>query len=266
MTKKERLCDSLLQRCLWFITALSLHPGFRRDTDEAFAEFWARERQTLNKMNFMESREDNENKSACQPRELIESPEKNPYVLQQYCLSPEAFQLIEKYNLPFPFHYNEIILESNLISLEIPIIKYIEEKNIFLINHICALASYEIKNDKIGIKINLEYPKKEIMASLDNIMNIVLNERKRLGKKTKIRKEKIDFNIFKIYEKYKFKRKKFWEITKEIYPNIAKRSPDSFHDNFDPNARRLLRKVERDYKKAKKIISSINPRSASSFW
>lgn len=50
-----------------------------------------------------------------------------------------------------------------------------------------------------------------------------------------------------------------WEVTQELFPFTKGKSYQECDEDFNPEARSYLRKVERALKKAEKLISSITP-------
>ena len=90
-----------------FLEALRRNEGFCRDTDTAFAKFWGREGDSLRKREFHEVDTKGNTLSITLLGDLIEKPDSDPYVLDAYCYSPEAYQVRQEYGLYYPFHYNQ---------------------------------------------------------------------------------------------------------------------------------------------------------------
>lgn len=241
----------------WFLAALRLHDGFRKDTDAAFASFWAREHKTIEEIEFIHLNEDGQ-EIYRERLGRLEKPEENSIVLMHYLNSPEAKYVMQKYGLFCPYHYKEDGLPLRIFStIHADVLS--TDKNNIIFNYFPIKGSYNIKTDTMKAVINLECPKKLIMLIFEHIIDLTFKEKKKKGKKVKVRKEAIDFNIFKIYEKHILEKKSLWTITKELYPQIADKSPRDYDDNYDPDARKFLRKVERDFYKAKHVINKIKP-------
>jgi hypothetical protein len=100
------------------LEALRRHEGFRRDPDEAFAKFWAREGDSLSKRPMIKVDENGRIISTHNIMGEYDKPDENPLILSEYFLSPEAQQVSNKYGLTIPFHYKYGVPGKNSISCE----------------------------------------------------------------------------------------------------------------------------------------------------
>ncbi|MGQ9689398.1 MAG: hypothetical protein ACUVXF_11530 [Desulfobaccales bacterium] len=188
----------------------------------------------------------------------------DPYVLDAYLNSPEARHLSQKYNLYRPFHYNiglpgQEIVFSGINSEES--LGFIGGKNVSVFRCPCLHAITNQSLDRVEIKIDLKLPKQEIMNMFEKVLNDALRERDKIGKKIKKRGIEVGLQPFKIWDMHYKNGMTTWEITKELFPEIKDKSYADWDDNYSPQARSYLRKVERALRKANDLISSITPTS-----
>jgi len=270
MKRTRRVHLKQLQKYAMFQEAVRWNEGFQWETDAAFADFWEREGDSLRNRRLIEKDADANALSSTSLGELIEKPDSDPLVLDAYCYSPEALLVCKRYGLRCPYHYNQ----PGLVSLgvgEIGIVSMIhadgwvgeiDGKTVWIFRSPCLQAVRDLSVDWLDIKIDLtSWPKEEIMAVLEIALDDALQERKRIGKKTKRRGVAVDEDAlpFKAWVMHKKKGMTSWDIAQELFPFIKGKSPREFEENYHPEARSCLRKVERALKKADKLISSVTP-------
>ena len=182
-----------------------------------------------------------------------------------------------KYGLQMPWHYDDPIWNPNEddlppVFLENYAVEVVpkapgdfveigENASIFDLSPHLEAERY------LTLKIDLSKPKAQINQEIDyyyeKYLSLALP-----GKKKKVKGNSIDEFCWKVWDMQGNEREKSaWQITKELYPEIAPKYPQDWEINVDTGklapeakkARRYLRKVERALKKAQKEIDSINP-------
>lgn len=245
-----------------FLEALRRNEGFCRDTDTAFAKFWEREGDSLRKREFHEVDADGKTLSITLLGDLIEKPDSDPYVLDAYCYSPEAHQVRQKYGLYYPFHYNQG--RPGQLTITSPInaegfAGIIDGQSVWMFRYPCLQGFRNQSLTHLDIRIELTWPKEEIMNIFEMVLGDAIQERERVGKKIKRRGVEYGSFPFKVWDMHKKKGMTSLEIAQELFPLIKGKSPRDWDENYSPEARSHLRKVERALKKADKLISSITP-------
>lgn len=248
------------------LEALRRNEGFRRETDKAFAKFWEREGDSLRKREWIVRDAEGNTSSYRSYGELIgesfEGPDSDPSVLDAYCNSPEARHVSQKYDLYRPFHYNyglpgQMTIVSGINFDESRGI--IDGQNVWIFSCPCLRAITNQSLNRLDIKINLAWPKQEIMNIVEMVLDDALQKRECAGKKTKKRGLALDFFPFRVWDMHKKQGKTPWEITQELFRFTKGKSYQDFDDNYSREARSYLRKVERAIKKADELISSVTP-------
>ena len=245
-----------------FLEALCRHEGFRRETDKAFGKFWEREGDSLRKRELHEMDADGNTLSITLLGDLIEKPDSDPHVLDAYCYSPEAHQIRQRYGLYYPFHYNQG--RPGQLTITSPInangfAGTIDGQTVWMFRYPCLQGFRNQSLTHLDIRIELTWPKEEIMNIVEMVLDDALQERERAGKKIKKRGIEIDPLPFKVWDMHNKYGMNPWEITKELFPFIKDKSHHEWDDNYSPQARSHLRKVERALEKANKLIASITP-------
>jgi hypothetical protein len=245
-----------------FLEALRRNEGFRRETDKAFTKFWEREGDSLRKRELIELDANGNTISRTLLGELIEKPDSDPYVLDAYCNSPEARHVGQKYDLYRPFHYNYGLPGQLTVVSGINFdgsVGIIDGQNVWIFRCPCLRAITNQSLNRLDIKIDLAWPKQEIMNIVEMVLDDAFQKRESAGKKTKKRGIEIDPLPFKVWDMHNKNGMTPWEITKELFPFIKDKSINEGDKTFSPFARSHLRKVERALEKANKLIASITP-------
>jgi len=259
-----------LQKYASHLEAVRWNERFREETDAAFAKFWEREGDSLSKTKIHVMDPEGNRKSYSSLGELLgehfEKPDSDPEMINRYCVSPEARQVQQRYGLLYPYHYNQPALLSapgQIVSMTFldadESVGKIDGKPIWIFQSPCLRAVRDQSLDYLNININLSWPKEEIMNIFELLLDKNLDERERAGKKTFIRSETVDSFPFKAWLMNKKEGKTSWEITQELFPFTKGKSYQDFDENYSPEARSCLRKVERAIKKADNLISSVTP-------
>jgi len=166
-----------LRKYHMFLEALRRNEGFRRETDAAFAKFWEREGDSLRKRELIEKDANGNTISRTLLGELIEKPDSDLWVLDAYCYSPEARHVRQKYGLYlyYPFHYNQGLPGQPTIISAIHFdgsAGIIDGQNVWIFRCPCLQAIRNQALNRLDIKIDLAWPKQEIM----NIVEMVLDD------------------------------------------------------------------------------------------
>lgn len=245
-----------------FLEALRRNEGFRRETDKAFAKFWEREGDSLRKAEWIEQDANGNTISRRLLCENSEKPDSDPYMLDYYRYSPEARHVRQKFDLLYPFHYNQGLPgQPRIVSA----FDYdgsagiIDGQNVWIFRSPCLKAITNQSLNRLDIKIDLVWPKQEIMNIVEMVLDDALQERESTGKKTKKRGIEIDPLPFKVWDMHNKNGMNPWEITQELFPFTKGKSYQEGDKNYSPEARSHLRKVERALEKANMLISSITP-------
>ena len=195
----------------------------------------------------------------------------------EFLLSHEGLRMARiKYGLQMPWHYDNPIWNPNEDDLQpvflenyavevVPkapggFVEIGENASIFDLSPHLEAERY------LTLKIDLSQPKTQIHQEIDyyyekySILALP-------GKKMKVRGKKVSDFYWKVWDMYEKENKSAWQITKELYPDIASKYPLSWEidentgklTQEDKQALKLLRKVERALEKARKEIDSINP-------
>lgn len=245
-----------------FLEALRRNEGFRRETDKAFAKFWEREGDSLRKQELCEIDAGGNTLSITSLGDLIEKPDSDPHVLDAYCYSPEAHHVHQKYGLYYPFHYNQGHPGQPTIMSSIKADGFagtINDRTFWMFRYPCLQGFRDQSLTHLDIRIELSWPKEEIMNIFEMVLDEAMQERERVGKKIKRRGIVYDPLPFKIWDMHTENGMTSLEIAEELFPFIKDKSPREWDENFSPEARSCLRKVERALKKANKLISAITP-------
>lgn len=246
-----------------FLGALRRNEGFRRETDKAFAKFWEREGDSLRKRELHEVDTEGNTLLITLLGDLIEKPDSDPHVLDAYCYSPEAHQMRQKYGLYYPFHYNQGRPGQLTITSPINATGFagtIDGQTVWMFRYPCLQGFRNQSLTHLDIRIDLTWPKEEIMNIFEMVLDDALREKERGGEKTKKRGREVDSLPFRVWDMQK-EGKSTWPIAQEFFPHIKGESPREWHDNYSESARSHLRKVERALKKANELIASITTAS-----
>jgi hypothetical protein len=258
------------QKYLMALEAVRWNEGFRKETDAAFAKFWEREGESLWKVEIILTDAEGNKKSYKSLGELLgqqfEGPDSDPEVLYHYCFSPEARQVQQRYGLWYQYHYNQPALLSTPGQIEMVTFLNADEdaseingKPVKIFQSPCLRAIRDEALHSLDIKINLSWPKEEIMNIFELLLDKALDEREHAGKKAFIRGMAVDPFPFKAWLMNKKQGKTPWEITQELFPFTKGRSYREVDKNYSPEARSHFKKVERAIIKADKLISSVTP-------
>jgi len=124
----------------------------------------------------------------------------------------------------------------------------------------------------LSLEIDLSHSKNHIEAEINKLLikyQFLIGKEAKRGKSSDIYLETpsgpVDY--YQVWDMNKKERKSAWQITKELYPDIASKYPLSWEidentgklTQEDKQALKLLWKVERALEKARKEIDSINP-------
>ncbi len=255
-----------LQKYAMVLEAVGLNEKFRKETDAAFAKFWEREGESLRKSEIIEVDAAGNTLSRTLLGDLIEKPDSDPQVLNQYLFSPEARQVQQRYGLLNPYHYNQSVLFASpgqiFVSSLIDANEYVSEINgkpVKIFRAPCLRAIRDETLQSLDIKINLFWPKEEIMNIFELVLDKAKDERESAGKKAFVRSMSFDPFPLRAWYMNKKQGKTPWEITQELYPLTKGKSYQDWEENYSPEARSHLRKVERAIKKADELISSVTP-------
>ncbi|MBM4275664.1 MAG: hypothetical protein FJ134_14560 [Deltaproteobacteria bacterium] len=268
MGKAHQTHLTQLQKYAIFQEAVRWNEGFRQETDTAFSKFWEREGDSLKNRELIEF-DSQGNRLSCTPLgSLMKEPDSDPLVLNAYCYSPDARQVQQRYGLLYPYHYNQPGLLStpgqtyivSLINAD-GFLGKIDGKTVWIFRSPCLQAVRDEGINSLDIKINLSWSKKEIMAVFEMVLNDALQKRESIGKKIKRRGVAVDEDAlpFKAWLMHNKRDMTPWEITQELFPFTKGKSYQNWDENYSPEARSYLRKVERALKKAETLISSITP-------
>jgi hypothetical protein len=243
-----------------FLEAIRRNEEFKIDTDLAFTEFWKREGESLQNRQMNEIDEDGNIISSTLLEEPIKELELNPYVLNAYCYSQEAIQVCKKYGLLYPYHYNQPGIHSLGPNQEmvfsaihsVESVSVINGEEVRLFRSPC-LKALKKALDYLDIRVNLHWPKQEIMKIFEMVLDNALQEKGLIGEKVKKRGAAFDPLPFKVWDMHIRDGKPLPEIARELFPEIKGSS------SADGIFRSNLRVVERAYEKAVLQISSISP-------
>ena len=259
-----------LQKYAMHLEAVKWSEGFRRDTDAAFAKFLEREGESLrNRQKIVLIEPDGNRKSYQSLGELVgqqfKEPDTDPNMLDEYCLSPEARQVQQRYRLWYPYHYNQAAMLASPGQIEkvtwLNADEYVSEINgeqVTIFQSPCLRAVRDQSLDSLNININLSWPREEITNIFELLLDKTLDE-KRAGKKTFIRTKTVDSFPFKVWLMNRKEGKSPWVITQELFPFTKGKSYQDFDEHYSREARSCLRRVERAIKKADELISSVTP-------
>jgi hypothetical protein len=276
-----------------FLEALRRNEGFRRETDKAFAKFWEREGDSLRKMELVERDANGNTSSSTLLGELNEKPDSDLHVLDVYCHSPEAHHVRRKYGLIRPYHYNQPGIpcprEETIVSLvnadEFP--GNVGSQNVWISRYPCLQGIRNQSLSSMDIRIDLSCPKQDIMSIFEIVLDNALQERQRVGKRTKTRGLALDYFPFRVWDMHKKEGKSPWRITQELNPRLQtltakgctrKKCPEKLEFQTLTNkkketynnkycgkkdscliAKALLKNVSDAIAKAEKQIASISP-------
>ena len=206
-----------------FLKALRRHEGFKRETDMAFAKFWEREGDSLKKRELHEMGADGNTLSITLLGDLIKKPDSDPHVLDAYCYSPEAHQVRQKYGLYYPYHYNQERRGQPTITSPINAGGFagvIDGQNVWMFRYPCLQGFRNPSLTHLDIRIELTWPKEEIMNIINIVLDDALQERENAGKKIKKRGLGVDSFPFRVWDMHKKEGKSPWKITKELNPHL----------------------------------------------
>jgi hypothetical protein len=268
---KKRIHEVHIQLLLKYgmhLEAVRWNEGFRQETDAAFTMFWEREGASIMKTEIIQQDGKGNTISSTPLGELIKGPlDLDPHVLFAYLHSSEAHQVQRKYGLLYPYHYNQTALlcfhpgrievMTSLDATEYA--SEIKDKPVTIFQSPCLKAVRDQELEYLDLKINLSWPKKEIMNIFELLLDKAMYERELAGKKTFTRGMAVDSFPFKAWYMNKKEGKNPWEITQELFPFTKVKSYRDWEENYDPKTRSQLRIVERAIEKAEKLISSVTP-------
>ncbi len=283
-----------LQKYAMFLEAVGLNEGFRNETEAAFAEFWGREGDSLRKMEIIKMDAAGNRLSSTLLGDLIEKPDSNPDVINQYLYSPEARQVQQRYGLLNPYHYNQSHLFASpgqiFVSSMIDADEYVSEINgkpVKIFRAPCLRAIRDETLQSLDIKINLFWPKEEIMDIFELVLDKAKDERESAGKKAFVRSMSFDPFPLKAWYMNKKQGKTPWKITKEInqslktltaeqctrkkcpekldFQNLTIKKKENYSNKFCGKkdscliAKALLKNIRDAIAKAESLIASIHP-------
>lgn len=240
--------------------------SYRRDRDSAFQKFVERVKQDF------ESPQDFHREW---PLERLEF---------EFKFSPfpgEGLKTARKYGLQMPWHYDDPLWDPDNNGLP-PV--FLNPMAVEVIPHGKPAFKKLGKNESIldltphlqdrrflTLKIDLYKPKTQIQWEVDYQVEkyVSLADIPKTGKPGK-RGPKIDHyvkgsdpkvSIYKVWQMNKKEFKGAWKIAKEIWPHLEGKSPNDYHENYNPQAKKLLKRIEDAIKKADFLISSVKPTS-----
>ena len=190
MTKAPQSHLKQLIKYDMFLGALRRNEGFRRETDKAFTKFWEREGDSLRKRELHEVDTEGNTLLITLLGDLIEKPDSDPCVLDAYCYSPEAHQVRQKYGLYYPFHYNQG--RPGQLTITSPInangfAGTIDGQTVWMFRYPCLQGFRNQSLTHLDIRIELTWPKEEIMNIFEMVLGDAIQEMERVSKKTKSR-------------------------------------------------------------------------------